>query len=191
MKVGNSYHMWYGGVDQPDFYGQQTGYAFSLDGINWTKSSSNPILLNGNAGDWDDNTASFPSVIFDSDTLKMWYTGKDVEPLPTNSPDYYWEIGYATDMTSVLEILAIENVKEISISPNPFQGKLIVKSDIALNNSKVVLFDNSGKEVLREINLNGNEVELDTQALENGKYFIFVLEKEEVLFSEKIVFIRN
>jgi len=188
IKIGSNYHMWYGGVDQSDFYGQQTGYAFSLDGINWTKSANNPILFNGNTGDWDDNTASFPSVLFDGDTLKMWYTGKDVDPPPTNSTDYYWETGYATDMTNVLEILVIKNDKSISISPNPFYEKLNLKANVALNNSKVILFDLSGMEVFREVNISGNEVELNTIELENGTYFIFVLENEQIVFSDKVIF---
>lgn len=187
IKIGGNYHMWYGGVDQPDFYGQQTGYAFSLDGINWTKSSNNPILLNGNMGDWDDNTASFPSVIFDGDTIKMWYTGKDVDPLPVNSPDYYWEVGYATDMTNVLELLALKNDKGISISPNPFYGKLYLKSDVALTNSRVVLLDNSGKEVFSQKLLNGKGTEVEIKNSNNGTYFIIVLENEQIVYSEKIV----
>lgn len=191
VKIGNIYHMWYGGVDQSDFYGQQTGYAFSLDGINWTKSSNNPILLNGNTGDWDDNTASFPSVLFDADTLKMWYTGKDVEPLPTNSLDYYWEIGYATDMTNVLEILTVENKKGISISPNPFHNQLILNSESILINSNIVLLNISGKEVLHKRQINGNKMEIDGSILENGTYFLLILENEHVIFSEKVVLMKT
>ncbi len=95
VKYNNLYHMWYGGVNVYDNYYQQTGYAYSVDGINWVKSTSNPILKRGSSGTWDANTASFPSVIIEGDKLKMWYTGKDVEPLPTWPNPYFWEIGYA------------------------------------------------------------------------------------------------
>lgn len=27
---------------------------------------------------------------------KMWYTGRNLDPLPIGSLAYYWEIGYAT-----------------------------------------------------------------------------------------------
>jgi predicted GH43/DUF377 family glycosyl hydrolase len=95
IKYDNAYHMWYGGADVGDNYFQQTGYAFSDDGIHWVKSNHNPILKRGSAGQWDANTASFPSVLVLNDKVKMWYTGKDVEPLPDFPQPYFWEIGYA------------------------------------------------------------------------------------------------
>jgi predicted GH43/DUF377 family glycosyl hydrolase len=98
VKYNNAYHMWYGGADVDDLYLQQTGYAFSDDGIHWIKSIGNPVLKRGSAGQWDANTASFPSVLIQNDKLKMWYTGKDVEPLPAFPQPYFWEIGYAEKM---------------------------------------------------------------------------------------------
>lgn len=90
------YHMWYGGTDVGDNYFQQTGYASSLDGINWVKSPNNPILMRGSFGQWDANTASFPAIVIENDQIKMWYTGKDIEPLPEFPQPYFWEIGLAT-----------------------------------------------------------------------------------------------
>ncbi len=95
VAYNGMYHLWYGGVDVEDNYQQQTGYAYSEDGIHWTKSSNNPVLKRGNSGSWDANTASFPSVIIEREQLKLWYTGKDVDPLPEWPAPYYWEIGYA------------------------------------------------------------------------------------------------
>jgi predicted GH43/DUF377 family glycosyl hydrolase len=94
IRDASGFHLWYGGADYTfTRYGQQTGYAFSTDGIHWTKSTHNPILYRGSSGAWDANTASFPSVLVDGNTLKMWYTGKD-QDMPTAYP-YFWEIGYA------------------------------------------------------------------------------------------------
>lgn len=89
------YHMWYGGVDVDENYFQQTGYAFSEDGIHWTKSSNNPVVRRGEPGAWDANTASFPTVLIKDGNLKMWYTGKDVHPLPAWPTPYFWDVGYA------------------------------------------------------------------------------------------------
>lgn len=96
IKYNNGYHMWYGGADVADNYFQQTGYAFSEDGIHWEKSEHNPILERGKTGAWDANTASFPSLLIRDNQIQMWYTGKDVEPLPEWPSPYFWEIGYAT-----------------------------------------------------------------------------------------------
>lgn len=99
LRHNGGYHMWYGGTAVDDNYGQQTGYAYSVDGIAWAKSSRNPVLARGAAGAWDANTASFPSVLLRGDTLKLWYTGKDVEPLPPWPAPYFWDIGLAQKKT--------------------------------------------------------------------------------------------
>jgi predicted GH43/DUF377 family glycosyl hydrolase len=94
IKYNGMYHMWYGGkTNDVVNYGQQTGYASSEDGKNWTKSSNNPVLSRGAAGQWDAVTASFGSVVIDNGKIKIWYTGmdKDYNPL---LPEF-WEIGYA------------------------------------------------------------------------------------------------
>lgn len=95
IKQNGRYHMWYGGADVEDNYFQQTGYASSDDGIHWQKSPRNPVLKRGTPGAWDANTASFPSVLIHENMLYMWYTGKDVEPLPDYPQPYFWEIGLA------------------------------------------------------------------------------------------------
>lgn len=95
IKYNGLYHMWYGGANVEDNYFQQTGYAFSNDGLTWTKSINNPVLKRGASGAWDANTASFPTVLIHNDALKMWYSGKDVDPLPDFPNPYFWEIGYA------------------------------------------------------------------------------------------------
>ncbi|MFH2019881.1 MAG: DUF2341 domain-containing protein [archaeon] len=80
IKDGNTYEMWYIGTNNTYY---NVGYAYSYDGINWVKATSNPIF-NGTAGDWDSRLGRV-SVIKDANKYKMWYTG-------TNSRD---QIGYA------------------------------------------------------------------------------------------------
>jgi predicted GH43/DUF377 family glycosyl hydrolase len=94
IKYGNEYHMWYGGkTNDYTNYGQQTGYAVSSNGINWRKSSDNPVFKRGAAGSWDAVTASFGSVLIDNNRIRLWYTGMDKDYNP--SIPEYWEIGYA------------------------------------------------------------------------------------------------
>ena len=52
----------------------------------WTKDSGNPVL-DGTFGTWDGGGVILPSVIFESETFKMWYHGSDGSAT---------RIGYAT-----------------------------------------------------------------------------------------------
>ena len=78
-----TYKMWYtsGG-------GRQIRHAYSDDGIGWTKYPGNPVLSNGNSGQWDSNLATLGSVIKDDDYYRMWYVGMD--------PGNIQKVGYAT-----------------------------------------------------------------------------------------------
>ncbi len=85
---GETYRMWYTGVDLPDFF-FTVGYAESPDGIYWTKHPG-PVLETGL--DWDSWDVFGPSVIFDGSIYHMWYSAHGIVgnlALPTG-------IGYAT-----------------------------------------------------------------------------------------------
>jgi predicted GH43/DUF377 family glycosyl hydrolase len=68
---GSSYKMWYRGGSGPG----ALGYAASTDGVTWTKSGSNPVLVTGAPGAWDASDVKSPTVVKDGATYKMWYTG--------------------------------------------------------------------------------------------------------------------
>jgi len=88
IKDGSTYKMWYSGTNS-DTSVQKIGYATSADGINWTKSGSNPIMNPGASGQWDDLTVMRPMVIKEGSAYKMWYNG-------TRTANSRYEIGYAT-----------------------------------------------------------------------------------------------
>ncbi len=69
---GTTYHMWYAGNDGVN---KRIGYAFSSDGIVWTKHSDNPVLDIGASGEWDERMVTCPTVVFDGTSFKMWYLG--------------------------------------------------------------------------------------------------------------------
>jgi len=71
LKIGNIYKMWYTGLGSRF----QIGLATSNDGINWTKSNSNPVLPIGQPGNFDADHVDYPSVIFHNNKYWMWYTG--------------------------------------------------------------------------------------------------------------------
>jgi len=70
----NEYKMWYTGFDGEHL---RIGYATSIDGENWIKHPSNPILDLGLPNSWDSVHVANPSVLFDGIIYKMWFTGSD------------------------------------------------------------------------------------------------------------------
>ena len=87
---GIKFHMFYTGGSWLPY---EIGYAYSLNGINWTKDTlNNPVLQKGPASSWDDHAVFNSSVLLSSnnDSLKMWYAGVASNGLMTS------KIGYAT-----------------------------------------------------------------------------------------------
>ncbi len=97
IKEGDTLKMWYAGNDLSISFRNDLsiGYAWSLDGINWTRYGGNPIMA-GRSGKWDDVGVSTPVVIQDGDTLRMWYQGvTDVGTAPGKT------VGYATSTDGI------------------------------------------------------------------------------------------
>ncbi|UCH90156.1 MAG: hypothetical protein JSV49_05840 [Thermoplasmata archaeon] len=83
---GSMFRMWYVGFDGGI---TRIGLANSTDGTNWTRYSGNPVCGLGSPGSWDDNELNSPTVIYDSNVYKMWYSGHD---------GALWRTGYATSL---------------------------------------------------------------------------------------------
>lgn len=69
---GREYKMWYTGFDGKNM---RIGYATSKDGVHWEKSVNNPVLDLGEFCSWDSMHVANPTVIFNGNEYKMWYTG--------------------------------------------------------------------------------------------------------------------
>jgi sucrose-6-phosphate hydrolase SacC (GH32 family) len=69
IRTKCGYEMWYIGGVQEEGTHQKLGYAFSSDGIHWTKYSKNPVLL---PDKWNTDLV-FPSVILEGNKYRMWY----------------------------------------------------------------------------------------------------------------------
>jgi hypothetical protein len=56
------------------------GYAFSVDGINWTKHGSpSPVLNVGDPGQWDSRWLDTPAVVRDDDCYRLYYYGDSLD----------------------------------------------------------------------------------------------------------------
>jgi hypothetical protein len=90
----NTYDMWYSGGTGKMSDG--IGYAFSTDGINWTRDVSNPIFDKNDGATWRNDRTYTPMVIGN----EMWFTGKD---LATGS----YTIGYAVPEPATMALLGL------------------------------------------------------------------------------------
>jgi beta-1,2-mannobiose phosphorylase / 1,2-beta-oligomannan phosphorylase len=71
----STYKMWYS-ANSAASTGMKIGYASSINGTDWTKPGVVSVL-SPTAGTWDANGVSYPTVIKEDTTYKMWYTGTD------------------------------------------------------------------------------------------------------------------
>ena len=69
---GLAYTMFYVGYDGNR---ARTGMATSVDGITWTRNSSNPILQEGPPGSWDQGAALLNSFVFHDGKFYVFYEG--------------------------------------------------------------------------------------------------------------------
>jgi predicted GH43/DUF377 family glycosyl hydrolase len=75
--------MWYGGSS----FGEGIGYAYSADGLSWTKFASNPVVSLGTSGQWDDTYIYPAAVIRRGNEFILFYGGHDGS---------VWSTGYVT-----------------------------------------------------------------------------------------------
>ncbi len=71
------YRMWYNGVDATE---QRILYAWSPDGIQWTRYTVRPMLEPGPPGSWDDDELGPLCVLPHAGRYLMWYTGWNQVP---------------------------------------------------------------------------------------------------------------
>jgi predicted GH43/DUF377 family glycosyl hydrolase len=94
MPFEGEYKMWYSAWNA-SYTKTQIGYAFSSDGINWTKeSANNPVLKTGGSGQWDDNHLLEPHVLYINGRYHIWYLGRQAD-------DTIRQIGWATSADGI------------------------------------------------------------------------------------------
>ncbi len=98
------FHMWYAGRWR-DPQGRKTpmdlGYATSPDGVHWSKYRANPVLQRGPLGSTDENLVSAPSVVYDGELWRMWYSAVNFKG--------DWSIHYATSTDGVNWLKSAQN----------------------------------------------------------------------------------
>ncbi len=91
---GNSYFMWYTGVDTT--WQVKIGFAISPDGLTWTKYPGNPVLNGGTFLSWEGFGVGIPTVLKRNGQFEMWYDGVSYFDVADNGLVDTIRIGYAT-----------------------------------------------------------------------------------------------
>ena len=91
------YKMYYAGIH--DCCGLAIGLATSDDGIHWTKSPNNPVIVPSRVG-WDSAYVSAPQVYYDGTTYRLWYEGGNADQV---------NIGLATSLDGLTWTKATSN----------------------------------------------------------------------------------
>lgn len=90
-----TYYMAFTGIDIAS-YNNRIGVATSVNGINWTKYSGNPVVSQGNSPSFDDFGVATPSILKNGNVFQIWYNGASIDDIVTNPPFDKPGIGYAT-----------------------------------------------------------------------------------------------
>jgi len=117
---GSTLHMFYGGGS---WFHYDVGYAYSDNGINWTKFSNYPAIQKGTAGSWDDYGVTSGSVMFNQseDSLKIWYSG-------ASNGFSTCQIGYATTPMSLHHVPGNYSTIQAAIDAST-EGDVVLVAD--------------------------------------------------------------
>jgi predicted GH43/DUF377 family glycosyl hydrolase len=75
VSAGGVFHMWY--TSGMYLTTARIGHAVSVDGIHWARQPSSPVLVEGEAGDFDELGVGCPRVLLIGDTAHMFFIGID------------------------------------------------------------------------------------------------------------------
>ena len=186
---GNIFHIWYSAGPTSEY---SVGYAKSVDGSEWEKSASNPVLEAGSAGSWDDTMVGFCTVIDSADSIyKMWYTGG-------NSAGQL-AVGYAeSDIIDGLRDNLLNKIPlEPSLSqnyPNPFNPITAISYRLsAVSHVDLSIYNVLGQKVATLVDkkqpAGSHQVQWDASGFSTGVYY-YKLKTEKFQQIKKMILIK-
>jgi hypothetical protein len=117
----------------------------------------------------------------------MRYTGKDVDPIPSNL-NYYWEIGYATAPITSINDLSIDT-QNVSAYPNPFTSSTTIQVSEILYNATLTIFNGMGQPVRQTENVSGQTIVIQRDDLPAGVYVVQLTQGGTVIPTKRIVIV--
>ena len=174
-------HMFFNGHDSTEDYFSRTGYAWSVDFINWNVHTN--YVFDVVAGEWDSKGVAAGTILFENDKYKMWYTG--------NGTNTDIAIGYA-EIEIPNSVYESNIVKEVSTHPNPFSTSTTI--EYTLNQPETVritFYNQFGKQVdrIEQKQSQDKQQVVWTPELQGGIYY-FRLQAGEQVASGKLVLVK-
>lgn len=176
VKVGSVFHMFYDGNHVSPGYAFRVGYAFSSDGIHWTKYNGNPVLSIGNPSEWDGHSLGTLAVLYRGRKFHLWYSGLG------QSPTYpqYWQTGYASSDSTLVSVSPQADLpSDYLLSqcyPNPFNPSTTISYELPKQTHVTLkVYDVLGREVTTMVDCiqepGYKAVRFDGTNLASGVYF--------------------
>jgi len=159
--------MWFTGGQKASHEG--IGYAYSTDGLHWTRSANNPIMHKVDGVLWRSERTYTPAVVKDGNTYKMWFSGKD---------DTNYAIGYATNAAPVAQY------KSVTTSEDTALLITLVASDV---DGDALTYAIVAQPAHGSVTLDGNVATYTPAANFNGEDSFTYKAKDAVLESELAV----
>lgn len=96
-------------------------------------------------------------------------------------------VRYNNNISNVLPPELSENVKHLSIYPNPFSSTTTLKTDLLLKNATLTVYSLLGEQIAQIENLSGLTITLNRHNLPSGIYFIRLTQDNKILSRNKLV----
>ena len=113
FQTDTGFTMLYTGVNESNQTNSPIGMVYSNNGYDWTKYETNPILLPGSSGEWDDEGLGNSCVLQEEQIFKLWYSGH-------SRPTSEWRIGLAQSVNpdSIHAALEFDGIDDVVTVPD-------------------------------------------------------------------------
>ena len=181
IKYNGVYYMFYAGAKSTSAANYKIGLATSVNGINWTKEATNPVLTIGAGGDFDDLyiRPSCPILIYG--TWYMWYWATKTGPT--------YALGLATSPD------LITWTKQGKVYDLPTGSMPVVISGTRGEDKFIQIWHNSGATGLRLIGaslpLIGTRLASFTNYRDNTKYGDYVLGASDAAHASNYIYLHR
>jgi hypothetical protein len=90
---------------------------------------------------------------------------------------------FVVNSTAVKESTLIE----AKVYPNPVKNKITIESDALSGTYQLIIYDLSGREVLKqEFQVHSNRISVDI-ALNSGSYILTLLDKKQIIINQSLI----
>lgn len=141
------YYMLYAGSSVQSGPNVGIGLAVSSDGMNWKKNQSNPVIVRGSSGQWDDQMLGGGSLRYINGHFAFWYTAYSYS---TGE----WQTGMAT--SSFVPVSVEQRANPLPAGyvlaqsyPNPFNPSVTIEYTLPREEFvAITVFDETGRQVV-------------------------------------------